>query len=289
MTEGGQVVNSDVPTGAREPISITHWSEAGFVDGFRADLAASTAAVIILSPFVSQNRAFQYLAVLHAVNLRGVEVTAYVRPLYEQPDTLRTSYDSVMRSLERTGVHVHVRPGMHEKVAVIDGCILWHGSLNILSHNDTRESMLRITCAELVKEVLGDLGLRTTAPAPVGPATEQLAGEESLGDKRVRDETRSCPVCGSKMKYFESANLWICAASPQCSGTLSKESVPAVGSGSPVMPQAVELACPICGSPMAIHRGVFGRIACSSSACGFTLDPRLSAGIARVLKQRTVA
>ena len=48
---------------------------------------------------------------------------------------------------------------MHEKVAAIDGRILWHGSLNILSHNNGRESMLRFESRDLVHEILQDLGI----------------------------------------------------------------------------------------------------------------------------------
>jgi hypothetical protein len=40
-------------------------------------------------------------------------------------------------------VHVNILPGIHYKFAVIDDRILYQGSLNILSHNRTKEHMLR--------------------------------------------------------------------------------------------------------------------------------------------------
>lgn len=89
-----------------------------------------------------------------ALSVRSIRVRAYVRPRAEQPETLRRTYPGAIRNLETRGVQVLCRPGMHEKVAAIDGRILWHGSLNILSHNDSRESMLRFESRDLVHEIL---------------------------------------------------------------------------------------------------------------------------------------
>lgn len=46
---------------------------------------------------------------------------------------------------------------MHEKIAIIDGKILWHGSLNILSHGTASESMLRIVNPAFCRELLEKL------------------------------------------------------------------------------------------------------------------------------------
>ena len=51
---------------------------------------------------------------------------------------------AAIEKLRNIGLTVDLRARMHEKIAIIDGEVLWHGSLNILSHRDTSESMLRI-------------------------------------------------------------------------------------------------------------------------------------------------
>ena len=119
-------------------IPIAHCSERDFLDLFRADLAASTDQVTILSPFLSQNRAVHYYPVFHSLTARQVVVDVYSRPRYEQPESLREHFGPVEHGLQRAGVQFHVRPGMHEKVGVIDSCILWHGSLNILAGDPLR-------------------------------------------------------------------------------------------------------------------------------------------------------
>jgi len=125
-----------------------------------------------LSPFVSPNRSADYYPVFMALSVRSIPIRAYVRPRAEQPETLRPTYADAVRNLELRGVQVLCRPGMHEKVAAIDGRILWHGSLNILFHNDSRESMLRFDCPELAIEILQDLGIDTVLDAPSSTSTE---------------------------------------------------------------------------------------------------------------------
>ena len=48
-----------------------------------------------------------------------------------------------IRTLESWGIHVNLRKAIHIKFAVIDEAILWEGSLNILSHANTKEHMRR--------------------------------------------------------------------------------------------------------------------------------------------------
>lgn len=65
----------------------------------------------------------------------------------------------MIECLRSIGVVVDERARMHENVAFIDGRTLWHGSLNILSHRDTSESMLRVessaACEQIASFVVG--------------------------------------------------------------------------------------------------------------------------------------
>jgi hypothetical protein len=173
---------------------------------------------------------------------------------------------------------------MHEKVAVIDGRILWHGSLNVLSHNDTRESMLRFESRELVDEILRDLDLKSHVirldepPAPV-------AGEADSTRRSVKPPVRTCPICGRLMRFFDNVSLWLCDASPRCPGTLplTAPATPSALEKQPEISRNVELMCPNCEAAMHINRGVFTRVTCTSDACGFALDSRLSNWLLKAL------
>lgn len=271
-------------------IHITHYSDQEFLDAFRADLANCAEQVIILSPFLSQNRAIHYYPAMLSLAARHVVVEVYAKPENEQPESLREHFGWVADGLRRAGVRFYTRPGMHEKVGVIDNRILWHGSLNILSHNDTRESMLRFESSDLVQEVLTDLQLIPQdvwldASHPPQLDTEHPAEKENSAEVPV------CPRCGGRMLLFENAGMWLCQNSPACRGSLALDAAALpMGSatGERKRTRQVEISCPICGLPMEVSRGLFLRVACSSDQCGFALDPRIASSLLRVLKRKGV-
>lgn len=278
---------------AKPEIYITHHSEEKFLERFREDLANSMCSVVILSPFVSQNRAVHYYPVLHALTFRNVLIDVYTRPKAEQPVTLQEQFNSVERTFYRIGAHFHLRPGMHEKIAVIDDRVLWHGSLNILSHNDTRESMLRFDFPDLVRDIMSDLGLPYKKyPLPYKQYPDEEVYMEAA-DPPVHDstgcssETRPCLKCKGQMHFFENAGLWICDNSPGCSETMPFFGSPPTQGREEEKGQdkrqRLNLPCPLCRAPLEITRGVFVLAACTSKDCGFTLDHRLSASLNRIL------
>lgn len=252
-------------------VKISHFTDQSFLEAFRLDLTRAAHHTIILSPFLSQNRAAYYYPVLQSLAAHQVKVMVYAKPKQEQPESLRSHFDEVERSLKLINVDFQTRPGMHEKVGVIDNEILWHGSLNILSHNNTKESMLRLEVPDLVQEILVDLGLTTYKLATIN-TTSQVAAP-------------TCPECGQLMQLFENAGMWICSNSPTCPGTMPFDNV-LQESNVAGHSEKTGIACPICTTEMEIRRGVFLRIGCPASSCGFTLDPRLSTGLVRVLRRR---
>jgi hypothetical protein len=56
--------------------------------------------------------------------------------------------------LQSIGVEVLYTGGHHRKLAIIDRQILWEGSLNILSQNESCEVMRRIESDELAMQML---------------------------------------------------------------------------------------------------------------------------------------
>ena len=229
----------------------------------------------MLSPFVSKNRAACYYPILRLLVQRNIDVDIYTKPMVEQPQGLRSHFKEVESSLKVIGIGFYIRPGMHEKIGILDDKTLWHGSLNILSHNDTKESMLRIESSEVVQEVRSELlgEIHGTFNAPLTKSSEIVAP--------------GCPICASRMLWFGDANLWICTNSPACSGTLtSQDPNNFTYIETRRQPQPTGLQCPLCQDEMMVRQGVFTQIACSNIACGYSMDPRLSAGLLRLWRRR---
>ena len=90
---------------------------------------------------------------------------------------------------------------------------------NILSHNDSRESMLRFESRDLVHEILQDLGIGSALGDDLGLKTDV----EAPGDETT--SAVACSVCGGAMRLFETVGIWLCSSSPRCPGIRSIGSV----------------------------------------------------------------
>jgi hypothetical protein len=97
---------------------------------------------------------------------------------------------------------------MHEKAAVLDREILWHGSLNILSHATSTESMLRIRFPEVVQMVLTDLRLLEDAVAPVDDGAVAHVADAA--------PDCACPRCGAPMAVKHGAWTRVACPDPAC-------------------------------------------------------------------------
>jgi hypothetical protein len=128
------------------------FTESTFYPAFQLDLAKSRESIVIFSPFATDRGSSRWIDLLRAALTRGVHVRLITRP-----PTTNNNVDEIVRALRSLGVAVDLRTRMHQKIAILDGRILWHGSLNILSHRDTDESMLRIespaACSQLARFV----------------------------------------------------------------------------------------------------------------------------------------
>jgi phosphatidylserine/phosphatidylglycerophosphate/cardiolipin synthase-like enzyme len=160
------------------------FTEGTFYPAFARDLARARESILILSPFATGPGTARWADSLRAAVARGVRVRIVTRPAEEFGGGGTEEVAELVRGLRRIGVAVDLRARMHEKVAILDGRILWHGSLNILSHRDTSESMLWLESPAACHQ----LG-RFLSP-PAGRREE----EEALGfDPPGNPE---CPTCG---------------------------------------------------------------------------------------------
>jgi len=121
----------------------TLFSQDTFYSGFLRDLSRSRTEVIIESPFVTQRRFNELFPTLQKLRRRGVAVTVNTRNPDEHDGLyVDQAYDAVV-ALQKLGVRVLYTTKLHRKLAIIDREIVWEGSLNILSFNDSCELMRR--------------------------------------------------------------------------------------------------------------------------------------------------
>lgn len=150
-----------------------------FFDQLYDDLAQARERVIVYSPFMTTDRVGRLEPHIRAAIERGTEVWVVTKTL-EERDRDRGRYEEIEGALRTWGVGVVHKRHMHEKLVVIDGRILWQGSLNPLSFSDTQEIMERRDSSDIVADYARTLRL------------------DDLLAPYAQDET-TCPYCGSEV------------------------------------------------------------------------------------------
>ncbi|MBM3318547.1 MAG: hypothetical protein FJY75_11915 [Candidatus Eisenbacteria bacterium] len=249
---------------------IEYRDEGGFHDAFRTDLLGLKREGIILSPFLRSARASEYYPLLGDLVRRQARIIVFTRPDRESAGEGRQEHARVTASLRGIGVDLRHRPGMHEKLAVLDRTILWHGSLNILSHGSSTESMLRLADPDLITRMLDDLRLDVASGEGRGGAASDPASDPAADP--AADAAHAQPPVLSPAPAADATRARTSAPTP--APIIAARSDPA-GAG---LVRELDPAChcPRCGSAMTVKHGAHTRLACPDAGCGFEFDPRLS-------------
>ena len=183
------------------------FTEGTFYPAFQKDLERARESIVILSPFATGPGTARWIDLLRAALARGVRVRVLTRPPGEFGGGGTDEVAELVQGLRDLGIAVDLRARMHEKIAIIDGRVLWHGSLNILSHRDTHESMLRLE-SPAVCALLGRF-----------LSTQAGGREEDAGPSLDVPENPACPVCGRATVWNSGRyGIWFECERPDCDG-----------------------------------------------------------------------
>jgi len=141
-------------TGTAELVSSRLYDSYTFYRAFERDLSLCRQELLIESPFITVRRLESLLPSLQKLTTRGVKIIVNTKPLQEHEDYLYYEAQKGIAMLQNIGVEVLYTGGHHRKLAIFDRQILWEGSLNILSQNDSCEIMRRIESAELANQMI---------------------------------------------------------------------------------------------------------------------------------------
>ena len=131
-----------------------------FYPAFLKDAAKCKSEIIIESPFITCRRLEILLPSLQRLKKRNVKVVVNTRdPLANDDKYMRSESVRAISKLQHIGVQVLLTGGHHRKLAIIDRQILWEGSLNILSQNNSCEVMRRIPSEQLAQRMARFMGI----------------------------------------------------------------------------------------------------------------------------------
>ncbi len=154
--QGTQPGMAEVASDSKQVI----YDAIGFYKAFMDDIDKATSRVVIFSPFIARKRMSKLIGTLKSAVGRGVEVYLIVRSPKEDSarytdiiqliDETRANGIKIIMATEHSGIH----KGFHEKIALIDNSVFYFGSLNILSHSDSSESMFAFTNPETISDLV---------------------------------------------------------------------------------------------------------------------------------------
>jgi len=124
-----------------------------FYKTFTDDLRYARQRVYIESPFITKKRIEELLPVFERLRHRGIAITVNTRCPDEHDGEYIGQASDGIQAMQELGIKVLYTVKHHRKLAVIDD-VLWEGSLNILSQNDSCEIMRRILSSILAEEML---------------------------------------------------------------------------------------------------------------------------------------
>ena len=135
------------------------YNQDDFYKTFVRDLSSAVSEVIVESPFISPKRINALYPSFRAAAKRGVLIVVNTKQPSELDDLYAYHALQAIERLQELGATVLYTGGHHRKLAIIDRNVLWEGSLNILSQNDSCEIMRRIASATLADQMIKFTGI----------------------------------------------------------------------------------------------------------------------------------
>lgn len=124
-----------------------------FYKPFIRDLLASKHEVVIESPFITEKRMNVLLPIFAKMCRRNIKIIVNTRDPIEHGGDYYYQALNAIGAMQELGVIVLYTSGHHRKLAIIDRKVIYEGSLNILSFNDSCEIMRKITSDTAAKEL----------------------------------------------------------------------------------------------------------------------------------------
>jgi superfamily I DNA and/or RNA helicase len=112
------------------------------------DLENAKKEVIFISGYMSTSRIERLLPHFNYILSKGVNIKIFTKPPREQMSR-EEELEEIHCDLRNRGIEIFQHYGTHEKIVIIDNHILYAGSLNVLSFNNSSKEMMIRTDSEI--------------------------------------------------------------------------------------------------------------------------------------------
>jgi len=138
---------------APESINVI-FDKSNFLAVYTNDIVHAGREILIVSPFVTKRRTLQMLQHLKIALENKVKVIVVTRPIGDFKNKDTSALQGALDLLEVAGVSLVYKSNLHQKYAIIDQRIVWHGSINLLSFGSAEESIMRLDSPNIAHELI---------------------------------------------------------------------------------------------------------------------------------------
>ena len=124
-----------------------------FLSVYENDLRLAKREVLVVSPFLSKSRISKMLPALEIASKSGASITVYTRPASDYPEKDVGRIEGLINMLKAKSIAIVERSKIHQKYAVVDGRVVWYGSINLLSFGSAEESIMRLESVVIAGEL----------------------------------------------------------------------------------------------------------------------------------------
>ena len=167
-----------------DPSGFHIFTDEDFYEHFKHDIKEAKKEIIIVSPFMTVKRTSDLMNLLDAARRKKVNVFVMTQHPRQQQGAMSEQARQAIEQLETQDIVVlPMDHNLHQKLAFLDRQVFWSGSLNILSQNDSSESMFRqAPFKNAITQLLENLEL------------DKNVGQ--IGENKIRKCER-CTECGA--------------------------------------------------------------------------------------------
>lgn len=132
------------------------YDQNSFKERFLQDIVQARESIVIVSPYVTVKRVKWIEAALEQCIQKRVQATVVTRSPETLPASSRSAAQTAIRMLRQRQAEVICREDIHQKYAVIDGSLVWYGSINLLSFGASQESIMRLLSSSIARALLAE-------------------------------------------------------------------------------------------------------------------------------------
>lgn len=130
------------------------YDQITFQERFLQDIAQAKESVVIVSPYVTSKRVRWIEAALQPCAQKRVSVSIITRTPASLPVSSQKAAEIAIGLLRAYSINMICREGIHQKFAIIDGNIVWYGSINLLSFSTSQESIMRLHSSSIARALI---------------------------------------------------------------------------------------------------------------------------------------